>query len=169
VQQHGCEVHAIDFYSKPLSCKLVSDDTFVCKRKTEKKHDNRPITFHSGISTRSCLDDIVHILTIVTDIERDAEVRNQCLLIIAHLMEFIDQPDTNRTIIGQHLTVIIDRCILPNMRWKAGRTAAAIRATAIATLWSIFQAKSFEFQQVDIQIEYRSIDRIEFICCLAMI
>ncbi len=50
--------------------------------------------------------------------------------------------------ISPYLIVLINECILPNMQWKAGRTAGAIRATAIATLWSLFQAKSFRFEQV---------------------
>ncbi len=79
--------------------------------------------------------------------ERDPEVRNQCLLIIANLLQFIDANDATTTI-NPLLTVLINECILPNMQWKAGRTAGAIRATAIATLWSLFQAKSFSFEQV---------------------
>ncbi|CAF4412297.1 unnamed protein product [Adineta steineri] len=79
--------------------------------------------------------------------ERDPEVRNQCLLIIANLLQFIDEADM-KTTISPYLVIIINECILPNMQWKAGRTAGAIRATAIATLWSLFQAKSFSFEQV---------------------
>ena len=85
--------------------------------------------------------------------DRDPEVRNQSLLIIAHLLQFIDEADAT-TIVTPHLTVLINECILPNMQWKAGRTAAAIRATAIATLWSLFQAKSFRFDQVRLSLEY---------------
>ena len=80
--------------------------------------------------------------------DRDPEVRNQCLLIIANLLQFIDTTDTTTTTISPYLAILINECILPNMQWKAGRTAAAIRATAIATLWSLFQAKSFSFEQV---------------------
>jgi hypothetical protein len=79
--------------------------------------------------------------------DRDPEVRNQCLLIIANLLQFIDNTD-GKTTLSPYLTVLIDGCILPNMKWKAGRTAGAVRATAIATLWSLFQAKSFSFEQV---------------------
>jgi len=80
--------------------------------------------------------------------DRDPEVRNQCLLVIANLLQFIDETDATTTTINPYLTILINECILPNMQWKAGRTAAAIRATAIATLWSLFQAKSFSFEQV---------------------
>ncbi|CAM2719353.1 unnamed protein product [Rotaria socialis] len=97
-------------------------------------------------SNRFFLPDIIEILRTVMNPDRDSEIRNQCLLIIANLLQFIDDTDTT-LIISPHLTVLIDECILPNMRWKAGRTAAAIRATAIATLWSLFQAKSFSFEQ----------------------
>src|SRR4051812_21505916 len=80
--------------------------------------------------------------------DRDPEIRNQCLLIIAHLLQFIDETDTTTTMITPYLSTLINECILPNMQWKAGRIAGAIRATAIATLWSLFQAKSFSFEQV---------------------
>lgn len=102
----------------------------------------------SGRSNRLFLKEIVEILINVMQPDRDSEVRNQCLLIIAHLLQFIDDPNEDTSTLSPFLTVLIDRCIMPNMQWKAGRTAAAIRATAIATLWSLFQAKSFRFDQV---------------------
>lgn len=101
----------------------------------------------SGSSNRFFLREIIEILRNVMNPDRDPEVRNQCLLIIANLLQFIDETDTKDTI-NPYLTILINECILPNMQWKAGRTAAAIRATAIATLWSLFQAKSFSFEQV---------------------
>jgi hypothetical protein len=100
-----------------------------------------------GSSNRFFLKEIIEILRNVMNPDRDPEVRNQCLLIIANLLQFIDETDITKTI-GPYLTILINECILPNMQWKAGRTAAAIRATAIATLWSLFQAKSFHFEQV---------------------
>ncbi len=103
----------------------------------------------SGSSNRYFLKDIIEILRTVMNPDRDPEVRNQCLLVIANLLQFIDETDTTTTTtISPDLAVLINECILPNMQWKAGRTAAAIRATAIATLWSLFQAKSFSFEQV---------------------
>ena len=102
----------------------------------------------SGRSNRLFLKEIVEILINVMQPDRDPEVRNQCLLIIAHLLQFIDDPNEETSTLSPFLTVLIDRCIMPNMQWKAGRTAAAIRATAIGTLWSLFQAKSFRFDQV---------------------
>jgi dynein assembly factor 5 len=101
-----------------------------------------------GSSNRFFLKDILEILRAVMNPDRDPEVRNQCLLIIANLLQFIDDIDATTTTINPYLTVLINECIIPNMQWKAGRTAAAIRATAIATLWSLFQAKSFSFEQV---------------------
>lgn len=101
----------------------------------------------SGSSNRFFLKEIIEILRNIMHPDRDPEVRNQSLLIIAHLLQFIDEIDTTENI-TPHLTILINDCILPNMQWKAGRTAAAIRATAIATLWSLFQAKSFRFDQV---------------------
>lgn len=101
----------------------------------------------SGSSNRFFLKEIIEILCNVMNPDRDPEVRNQCLLIIANLLQFIDETDITKTI-SPYLTILINECILPNMQWKAGRTAAAIRATAIATLWSLFQAKSFHFEQV---------------------
>ncbi|CAF4355677.1 unnamed protein product, partial [Adineta steineri] len=100
----------------------------------------------AGSSNRFFLNDIIEILRTVMNPERDPEVRNQCLLIIANLLQFIDEADM-KTTISPYLVIIINECILPNMQWKAGRTAGAIRATAIATLWSLFQAKSFSFEQ----------------------
>ncbi len=87
--------------------------------------------------------------------DRDPEVRNQCLLIIANLLQFIDETDAT-TMISPYLIVLINECILPNMQWKAGRTAGAIRATAIATLWSLFQAKSFSFEQVILTLDFHT-------------
>jgi hypothetical protein len=89
--------------------------------------------------------------------DRDPELRNQCLLIIANLLQFIDETDAT-TMISPYLIVLINECILPNMQWKAGRTAGAIRATAIATLWSLFQAKSFSFEQVILTLDFHKVN-----------
>ncbi|CAF1043688.1 unnamed protein product [Rotaria sordida] len=115
-------------------------------RSTRDRFIFETFIMQAGSSNRFFLKDIIEILRIVMKPDRDPEVRNQCLLIIANLLQFIDDTDTT-VIISPYLTILIDECILPNMQWKAGRIAAAIRATAIATLWSLFQAKSFSFEQ----------------------
>jgi len=97
----------------------------------------------AGSSNRHFLNEIIDILQVVMHPDRDPEVRNQCLILVANLLQFIDGFETNLSV-----DVLINECILPNMQWKAGRTAAALRATAIATLWALFQSKTFHFQQV---------------------
>ncbi|CAF4903039.1 unnamed protein product [Rotaria sp. Silwood1] len=115
-------------------------------RSTRDRFIFETFIMQAGSSNRFFLKDIIEILRMVMKSDRDPEIRNQCLLIIANLLQFIDDTDT-KLIISPYLKILIDECILPNMQWKAGRTAAAIRATAIATLWSLFQAKSFSFEQ----------------------
>ena len=78
-----------------------------------------------------------------------AGLRNQCLLIIAHLLQFIDGPNEETSTLSPFLTVLIDQCIMPGMQWKPGRTAA------IAILCSLFQAKSFRVEQVTINQSHR--------------
>ncbi|UJR10180.1 hypothetical protein I4U23_014395 [Adineta vaga] len=118
-------------------------------RSTRDRFIFETFIMQAGASNQRFLKDIVDILRTIMNPDRDPEVRNQCLLIIANLLQFIDEPDSNieTTSITPHLIVLINECILPNMQWKAGRTAGAIRATAIATLWSLFQANSFSFEQ----------------------
>lgn len=120
-------------------------------RSSRDRHLFETFLMQAGPSNRFFLKEIVDILTVVLEPERDPEVRNQSLLIIAHLLQFIDDPTEETSSLSPYLTILIDRCIMPNMQWKAGRTAAALRATAIATLWSLFQAKSFRFEQVELQ------------------
>jgi hypothetical protein len=69
--------------------------------------------------------------------------------------------------ISLYLIVLINECILPNMQWKAGRTVGAIHATAIATLWSLFQAKSFRFEQV--RLTHRKSKKKLFLCLVCIV
>ena len=143
-------------------------ETFIMQAGKIEIFEKTVLSLISGPSNRSFLKEIVDILRIVMHPDRDPEVRNQCLLIIANLLQFIDDEANAAATISQYLIVLINECILPNMQWKAGRTAGAIRATAIATLWSLFQAKSFSFEQVGL-IDRSQKSKILFRCLVLII
>lgn len=64
---------------------------------------------------------------------------------------------------GEFSVVLVTQMILPNCVWKAGKTAAAIRATAVSCLWALLKNKTMSIDQV-IKIVIHIIVRIFLVC-----
>lgn len=50
---------------------------------------------------------------------------------------------------GVFSVILVQDMILPNCVWKAGRTAAAIRTTAVSCLWSLLKNQTISQDQVN--------------------
>ena len=51
---------------------------------------------------------------------------------------------------GEFSVILVKDMILPNCVWKAGRTAAAIRTTAVSCLWSLLKNQTISQDQVSL-------------------
>ncbi|KAL5019260.1 hypothetical protein ScPMuIL_004982 [Solemya velum] len=85
------------------------------------------------------LDDIIPILVCNLNPEKDAEVRLKFFSLLSHLMMNAANTLDSHGKFGDFAVTIVKDMILPNCVWKAGRTAGAIRTTAVSCMWAVLQ------------------------------
>ena len=99
------------------------------------------LIIESDLIVDKYIDKIVEILEENLNINKDGETRSKFLILLSQITLKCDQTNTNNLI--KHIESIINRMVIPNIIWKAGRVSNAIRMTATATLLTIFQSKFF--------------------------
>jgi hypothetical protein len=99
------------------------------------------LIIESDLIVDKYIDKIVEILDENLNINKDGETRSKFLILLSQITLKCDQTNTNNLI--KHIESIINRMVIPNIIWKAGRVSNAIRMTATATLLTIFQSKFF--------------------------
>jgi hypothetical protein len=99
------------------------------------------LIIESDLIVDKYIDKIVEILDENLNINKDGETRSKFLILLSQITLKCDQTNTNNLI--KHIESIINRMVIPNVIWKAGRVSNAIRMTATATLLTIFQSKFF--------------------------
>lgn len=99
------------------------------------------LIIESDLIVDKYIDQIVQILEQNLIVNKDGETRTKFLILISQIALKCDQTNTNNLI--KHVELIINNMIIPNIIWKAGRIANAIRMTATASLLTIMQANFF--------------------------
>lgn len=51
-----------------------------------------------------------------------------------------------------YLEMVIKDILAPNLQWQAGRTAAAIRTTAVSCLWALTYSKLLSPEEVNVPL-----------------
>ncbi|XP_061079679.1 dynein axonemal assembly factor 5 [Conger conger] len=79
---------------------------------------------------------------------RDPEMRLHLFTLLSKLL--LDAPNTldSQGKFSEHLEVFLRELLLPNLEWHAGRTAAAIRTTALSCLYALLQGGGVSAQQL---------------------
>ena len=99
------------------------------------------LIIESDLVVDKFISKIIEILEQNLSLSKDGETRTKFLILVSQIVLKCDQTNTNNII--NHIEQIVINMVLPNIIWKAGRIANAIRMTATATLLTIFQAKFF--------------------------
>ncbi|CAF0872331.1 unnamed protein product [Brachionus calyciflorus] len=145
-QDHVEKFHLVKFLSElKLDCESWTDNSF------------EPIIFASlikefGLSSE-ILDHVMFVLKTTLDPSKDVQMRTRFLLMIPEVF-----PSNNKDMTTLELCFedILTQMILPNIAWKAGRSASAVRMTACATLVLIFQTESVK----TIKIKDTNLDKL---------
>ena len=83
-----------------------------------------------GLS-QNVVDQVVHILKVTLNPAKDAQLRTRFLLLIPEIF--------SNDFILTCFETIINNMIMPNIVWKAGKAANAVRMSAVASLVLIMQ------------------------------
>lgn len=85
------------------------------------------------------LGEVVEILKKITNPNKDAQLRTRFILILPELIfptssQANDHRKTDSNAVQQCLDEVLTEMILPNLTWRAGRAASAVRMSATASL-----------------------------------
>ncbi|RUS89825.1 hypothetical protein EGW08_002437 [Elysia chlorotica] len=86
------------------------------------------------------LDDIIPIIVANLQPEKDPELRLKFFSLLSRLVLAAPTTLDSEHHFGDFAAIVARDMILPNCVWKAGRTASAIRATAISCMWALLQS-----------------------------
>jgi len=98
------------------------------------------LLLRSGPVVSKIMPDIYTIFKDCTSTEKDPELRMSFFSLLGRLLR--DAPSTEDSAIEFSLfsEQIISEIILPNMEWRAGRTAGTVRTAAVSALWSMLKS-----------------------------
>ncbi|GAB1607799.1 dynein assembly factor 5, axonemal-like [Argonauta hians] len=94
------------------------------------------------------LDDVIEILTECLDVEKGADFRLIMMTLLScAIIEHKPSGEVPHPFCGKG-PQIISKMIVPNLIWRAGRVAAAIRTSASSVLWSLLQGHAITNQEL---------------------
>nr|XP_039265298.1 dynein assembly factor 5, axonemal-like [Styela clava] len=99
----------------------------------------------SGQIVGELLEEIMPILQSNLNPEKDPELRLNFFSLLSKLLLNIDNTFNSKKMFeSRHVQTIITDMIAPNLVWKAGRTAGAVRTIAISSLWALLKSGALE-------------------------
>ncbi len=107
--------------------------------------------------TEQILNVAISILKTCLNPSKDTQLRSKFLLLIPEIFFCLKTPSysaldelskTNSKFLEASIEVIINEMIVPNVIWKAGRSAGAVRMSAIAALVMIIQSEVMQHVKI---------------------
>ncbi|XP_072168625.1 dynein axonemal assembly factor 5-like [Diadema setosum] len=95
------------------------------------------------------LDDIIPILETNLRPDKDAELRLKFFSLLSRLVMSAPCTLNSRQRFRDFSLAVVRNMVLPNCVWHAGRTATAIRTTAVSCLWALLQSGLLDAQQLN--------------------
>ncbi|XP_058013796.1 dynein axonemal assembly factor 5 [Ahaetulla prasina] len=99
------------------------------------------IATQSGPLIAEVLKDFISILKTCLQTSRDPRMRLKLFSILSQLLQNPGETVDSKGQFGNYLEIVIKDILSPNLQWQAGRTAAAIRTTAVACLWALIYSE----------------------------
>ncbi|KAL8175544.1 UNVERIFIED_CONTAM: hypothetical protein K2H54_029880, partial [Gekko kuhli] len=99
------------------------------------------IATHSGPAIGEALQELFLILKTCLQTSKDPLMR---LKLFSTLSQLLQEPNKSINSEGQfcnYLEIVIKDILAPNLQWQGGRTAAAIRTTAVSCLWALIDSE----------------------------
>ncbi|KAF2976700.1 hypothetical protein EK904_009227 [Melospiza melodia maxima] len=106
------------------------------------------ITTHSGAVIGEALDDFVLVLRTCLQPNRDPQMRLKLFTVLSQLLQKASETINSQGLFPSYLETVIKDILAPNLQWHAGRTAAAIRATAVLCLWALIHCEMLSPKEI---------------------
>ena len=86
------------------------------------------------------LDYIIPMLVANLNADKDPEMRLKFFALLSRLMVNAAGTLDSKQRFGRFAVTVVTDMIVPNCVWRAGRTAGAIRTTAVSCCWALLQS-----------------------------
>ncbi|KAI1233745.1 hypothetical protein IHE44_0004188 [Lamprotornis superbus] len=106
------------------------------------------IATHSGPVIGEALDDFILVLKTCLQPNRDPQMRLKLFTVLSQLLQKASETINSQGLFPSYLETVIKDILAPNLQWHAGRTAAAIRATAVLCLWALIHCEMLSPKEI---------------------
>ncbi|XP_067407014.1 dynein axonemal assembly factor 5 isoform X1 [Emydura macquarii macquarii] len=106
------------------------------------------IATHSGPIIGEALQEFILILKTCLQPTKDPPMRLKLFTILSQLLQKANETINSQGQFVSYLEIVIKDILAPNLQWHAGRTAAAIRTTAISCLWTLIYSEMLSPKEI---------------------
>ncbi|XP_065540500.1 dynein axonemal assembly factor 5 [Lathamus discolor] len=124
----------------------VSCDSWTCYSPEILQLD--VIATHSGHVIGEALNNFILILKTCLQPTKDPQMRLKLFTVLSQLLQKASETVNSQGLFPSYLEIVIKDILAPNLQWHAGRTAAAIRTTAVSCLWALIHCEMLSPEEV---------------------
>ncbi|XP_026714960.1 dynein assembly factor 5, axonemal [Athene cunicularia] len=106
------------------------------------------IATHSGPVIGEALNDFILILKTCLQPNKDPQMRLKLFTVLSQLLQKASETVNSQGLFPSYLETLIKDILAPNLQWHAGRTAAAIRTTAVSCLWALIHCEMLSPKEI---------------------
>ncbi|XP_009688412.2 dynein axonemal assembly factor 5 [Struthio camelus] len=106
------------------------------------------IATHSGPVIGEALHDFILILKTCLQPNKDPQMRLKLFTLLSQLLQKANETVNSQGQFLSYLETVIKDILAPNLQWHAGRTAAAIRTTAVSCLWALIHCEMLSPKEI---------------------
>ncbi|NXG34853.1 DAAF5 factor, partial [Dromaius novaehollandiae] len=106
------------------------------------------IATHSGPVIGEALHDFILILKTCLQPNKDPQMRLKLFTLLSQLLQKGNETVNSQGQFLSYLETVIKDILAPNLQWHAGRTAAAIRTTAVSCLWALIHCEMLSPKEI---------------------
>ncbi|NXU84086.1 DAAF5 factor, partial [Xiphorhynchus elegans] len=106
------------------------------------------IATHSGPVIGEALEEFILILKTCLQPNKDPQMRLKLFTVLSQLFQKASETINSQGLFPSYLETVIKDILAPNLQWHAGRTAAAIRATAVLCLWALIHCEMLSPKEI---------------------
>ncbi|NXJ74834.1 DAAF5 factor, partial [Trogon melanurus] len=106
------------------------------------------IATHSGPVVGEALNNFILILKTCLQPNKDPQMRLKLFTVLSQLLQKASETVNSQGLFPSYLEIVIKDILAPNLQWHAGRTAAAIRTTAVSCLWALIHCEMLSPKEV---------------------
>jgi len=134
---HAVDVQGLfDLYTKKLLTNLRASDFNWSEDSVDQLVFNCLVT-KAGKSLNNLMDEVLPFLKVNLQVEKEPKLKLKLFTILSHLLM---KDDWEKKFTKNQIEMIVHEMVAPNLVWKAGRVAAAVRSIAVAALWALLKS-----------------------------